>query len=529
MTSTTPKPTDSELAALALLTGYQAEPADGRPVPPLATEAVSPPSIHEEMAATEDIPVSDGMTALLDQADLVTVDEASQHRIWNSPWSKLMFVALALGAGVLILGLVLLGFQSKWRNSQTQATAQAPAKEATQASPSSTVDPTQQQEVGDLKTKEALGRQATALDQSTTATIPTESTASKGVSTSTEKPSSPSSPPPAPSPRYRAPSPSPSPVHSVAPTYTAPARSAAAPKADPYDQWQTASTAGSYGQVIYTANRSAPPATTPSMASASASSDAQPDAAQPDAPPVHPDLSNNEQALYEADAAAILSGVPSQIATITTGTTAAATLVTPVVWAQDLDQDQQPQRFGIQLSQPLLTADGSPALPAGTQMVAQVDTISDSGLVELSVQAVVEPTASGNKLVPVPPGALDIQGQGGNPLMAENYHSNDGRLSDLNTQVGIIGALSKVGELLNRPSNSTTVSSPYISSTSVSNGNTNIIGGLLEGGFGALQDQVTQQDQQEIKAILSRPNVWYVSAGQPLQVFVNSTFQVPTS
>ena len=56
-------------------------------------------------------------------------------------------------------------------------------------------------------------------------------------------------------------------------------------------------------------------------------------------------------------------GTPSSITQITAGTMAIATLRTPIVWDQDLDSEQQPQRFGLQLTQPLLAADGDEAPP----------------------------------------------------------------------------------------------------------------------------------------------------------------------
>ena len=120
----------------------------------------------------------------------------------------------------------------------------------------------------------------------------------------------------------------------------------------------------------------------------------------------------------------------------------------------------------------------------------------------------------------------DDASRGANPIMAQNYHHSRGRIRGLNAQIALMGALGKVGELLNRPSSATTTSTPYISSTSVSNGDTNILGGLLEGGFNSLEQQVSQQNQQEIQDILSRPNVWYVPAGDGLQIFINSSFQV---
>lgn len=496
---TTPPP--NELDELAALTGYQPEPLDGRAAPTAKLDSLTGDADDE----------AGDSTALLDPEDLD--DEASRHRLWSSPWSKLAFVGLIVGAGAAGIGLLLFSFQSKWNSGQPEVAAE------TQPAPTPTTLPTDPSngEVGDLKTKEALSRQAEALSQTTDSVTPAPSTPG-----ATPAPASATAPAEAITPTPVTPiQRSATPSYREPVTYSAPvappraasgSASRAAPKADPHEQWQTAAQLGSYGQISYPPS----PAVAPTATMAAAT---QPDPTPP-GPPTDP-----QQTRYTADANAILSGTPSRVISVTAGTTTAATLVTPIVWAQDLDNSEQPQRFGVQLTQPLLAADGTEALPTGTQMVAQVDTISDSGLVELSVLAVVAPTSNGNQLVAVPPGAILIQGEGGNPLMAQNYN-NDGRIQQLNTQIGIIGALGKVGELLNRPTNATTTTSPYLSTTSVSNGNTNLLGGLLEGGFGAMQDQMTQQDQQEIKDILNRPNVWFVPANQALQVFASSSFEV---
>lgn len=535
MTLTTSEQADPlELDELAALTGYE-----NGTVTNGALTTAAPVSVESEDEDDSSNP-EQVETGLLDPEDF-HVDDATQHRLWNSPWSKLIFVGLFLGVGALTVGLVMFGFQSKWSSSQDPTTAPKvqppPPKTEEQFAPLS--------ETGDLKTKEALSRQATALDQNTDSVTAAPGTTSAGTPATAARPAilttAPRaattpiqySAPASASSRYSASSstPSYSPPASVSSQYSAPAPvqySApaaslnSAPSADPVEQWQSAVALGSYGQVSYS---SSAPVATPALASTdnstgnSAYSTVLADKTAP--PPA-----DYQQSLYEADASAILSGAPSHVTTIMAGTVAAATLSTPVVWAQDLDNSQQPQRFGIQITQPLLAADGSEALPVGTQLVAQVDTISDSGLVELSIQSVIEPSANGNRLVSVPPGALMIQGDRGRPLMAENYHNNGGRINQLNTQVGIIGALGKLGELLNRPSNTSTVSSPYLSSTSTSNNSTNILGGLLEGGFGSLQEQMTQQDQQEIKDILDRPNVWYVPEGASIQIFANSSFVV---
>jgi Bacterial conjugation TrbI-like protein len=192
-----------------------------------------------------------------------------------------------------------------------------------------------------------------------------------------------------------------------------------------------------------------------------------------------------------------------------------------------LKDDEQPQRFGVQLAEPLLAADGSVAFPAGTQLIAKMNAIAESGMVQLAIVAVIAPTAQGNKLINVPAGAILIAGKDGKPLMAKNYKPNRHRIARMDAQIALMGALGQVGTLLNRPQNESTTTSPYLSSTSITNGRSDILGGLLQGGFNTLLGQAQQRQQQEIQTLLQRPHIWFVPAGQAVQVFVNSSFQVP--
>jgi hypothetical protein len=147
--------------------------------------------------------------------------------------------------------------------------------------------------------------------------------------------------------------------------------------------------------------------------------------------------------------------------------------------------------------------------------------------VELSVIAVVIPTATGNRVVSVPAGAVLIQGAQGNPLMAEEYNHDAGRHSQPGCQRRPDGG---TGQSRRDPQ------SPHqpdlhrlgvlFSASTTTNPPPNILGAVLEGGFDALHGQVSDRQQQEIEAILSRPNVWYIPAGQPVQVFTGNSFEV---
>jgi hypothetical protein len=494
-----------ELAELADMVGYAAEPAPGQ------TKSRAASSQSKE--ASDKSPDGNADVPLLDEDDLEPSESESKTKtpVWSNPMAKGGFTLTLMAIGFGAVGLIIASFSMGHKNPiQTNLVV---------AKPSPSVDPAQS-EIGRLKTVNALGSQAQTLKQNPKA-APTAPAAKPAKSVPAVQPSPaieprsevPIADPPSPiySPGVTTIAPPPAPLPMAA---SSPPPAAASREVDPTQAWQEAAKLGSFGEGKGSAIVNAP--------------------AQPDEPTTAASTTSPGNAIaqpmtdsrYEADAAALLSGIPRQTVTITPGTTATATLTTPVVWAQDLKPDQQPQRFGLQLTQPLYAADGSVALPAGTQMVAKADAISDSGLVQLSVVAVVTPTAQGSQVIDLTPGALLITGEAGKPLMAENHNPEKGRIAGMDLNVALMGALGQVGTLLNRPANQTTVTSPYLSSTSLSNGGTNIVGGLLQGAFDPLMKRMQDRQKQEMEQILKRPNLWYIPAGRELQIFTNSQFEV---
>jgi hypothetical protein len=92
----------------------------------------------------------------------------------------------------------------------------------------------------------------------------------------------------------------------------------------------------------------------------------------------------------------------------------------------------------------------------------------------------------------------------------------------------LFGALSKVGQNLTQPDSQSSMSSSgfgFSSSTSTQSGGRNLLGAVLEGGFTPLTQQITERNNQRIQSLAGSPNVWYISAGETVQVFVNQSFE----
>lgn len=514
--SAEPKDPWNELAELAAMTGYQVEP---------------PPGKSQNAKAAE---------SLLDDGDLEDLEANSRTTtpLWSNPIAKTAFVSTLMATGLGSVGLFIWSLNGNWNKNLTVIKPVATDSEAT-----SKTNP-EQAEISRLKTVTALGSQAQIIKQApkTPARFLPSSDKSKSskAPTRAEKPLAVSPPlvdhsPIAlapPSPTYTPVSRSISPVAERVPEFSRPVSSPvpASPPVDPNEAWQKALAVGNYGQnndrTIAPTDQPIASAEQPPQLSSAVMRSQEETSPAPKELKLTRSVSDDQQSRYEADAEVLLSDVPRHTVTIVPGAIATGRLATPVIWTQDLKAEQQLQRFVLQLSQPIYETDGSVAFPAGSQMVAKVDAVSNSGMMELSVVEAVVPTSNGSQVIKIPAGTMFIAGEGGQPLIAKNHNPQRGEVARRDVEIALMGALGQVGSLLNRPSNQTTTTSPYLSTTSISNGQTNLLGGILEGGFGKLASQVSQRQQQQIQEILQRPNFWYVPAGQSIQVFTTSSVEV---
>lgn len=525
-----------EWETLAALTGFKPEPPPGkRSSTTTLPQTAEPPEDNASAEPVNEISSDEAedpvpqkalpKTDLLDPEDLLESEEdkaTTKPTLWTNPWAKGGFVASIIGVGVAGLGLFLWSVQ----NIKPVAKLPEPSQQL-QTADKTQVDPEQEQ-IGNLKTVNALGSQAQALNRQTemqNGLQPQPHPSPTAAPRPTPPPVTPvrSNPPPS----YSSVPPTSARVTPISPPPIRPAvASAPVQTVDPQTAWQQALATGSYGQMPDNPSAAYPDQNTEPLRnppSVPANTTLVANREQPNREGV---VSTLEDSRYQADVNAILSGNASEFRTVLPGAMATATLQTPIFWAQDLRTEQQPQRFSIRLNDGIPSANGTIALPSGTQLIAQVRSISESGMVQLAVTHAVIETPQGGQVIDLPPEAVLITGNEGKPILAELQNSGRGQVARMNVQTALFGALGQVGQLLNRPRNESTTTSPYLSSTSITNGNTNIVGGILQGAFGSLTQQVQQRHQQEMQDILNRPNLWIVPAGQRLQVFVNNSFGV---
>jgi hypothetical protein len=150
--------------------------------------------------------------------------------------------------------------------------------------------------------------------------------------------------------------------------------------------------------------------------------------------------------------------------------------------------------------------------------------VENNGLVQASTASVVE----GGKEYSLPANALSIRGADGKPLLAKGWFDHGGEIASMDASTAFLGVIAKVGEVLNLPQQET--------SQSINNGTTsitttsttrkpNILGAVMEGGAKPLIDQIMQRNQRAIQQMEQVKNLWYMKAGESVQIFVNQSFK----
>lgn len=280
------------------------------------------------------------------------------------------------------------------------------------------------------------------------------------------------------------------------------------PKAapDPMQQWLAAANVGSYGSTSPQSNsRNAPAATTANYISNSRTN------GRLSASPV---MTQFQQAQPRPE----LANYSTAATNIVVGTKASAKLETPIAWSGKLQNPNQ--NFLIQLTEPLLTANKSVAIPKGAYLVVRINDAADTGLLQMSATSALV-TENGRTIEkPIPIGALLVLGKGGNLLKAQSQkRSNTG--ADLG--MAVLSGVSNVTGLINQPSSQSTFSSGGGFQTTTTNRDPNYLAGFGQGAAQAIVGEMQARNQQARQSIQSEPKVFVLNQGTAVQVFVNQS------
>ncbi|ACK71583.1 conserved hypothetical protein [Gloeothece citriformis PCC 7424] len=185
------------------------------------------------------------------------------------------------------------------------------------------------------------------------------------------------------------------------------------------------------------------------------------------------------------------------------------------------NSEQEKNVFVVTLQKPLKNRNGEVVLPENAQLLSEINSLSDRGLLYLTVTKAI--WEKGDNLIEktLPKGALGVRAPEGKPLFAQKYPNESGSITSMDMNLFFLGGLGKVAQLFNRTDSE--VVTTNIGGTIVTNNNRdpNYAAGVLEGGINSIVPQITQRNQQRIAEKLQRTNIWFIPAGTSVEVYVN--------
>jgi hypothetical protein len=212
--------------------------------------------------------------------------------------------------------------------------------------------------------------------------------------------------------------------------------------------------------------------------------------------------SHEEQVLtkLESEEAPILQEKPRQ--SITAGTKAKAILATPLVVDESEDKIID-ERFTIILAEPLLAADGSVALPAKSQLITKLRSLSEGGLVRLIAFAAITP---GEEMeIALQELAIQISGKQGKPLIAQQLLDKERRNGGLNIGRLAVSTIKEAAELFDGS-----------------------VEDVIQEGAETLLDNFEERNRRSIQTLGERSLVRFLPAGTLVEVFVTRSFWLTT-
>lgn len=415
-----------------------------------------------------------------------------------------------VGATTLVAVVLAGGFLSQIMS----GTGKQPAKKniTTQPPQPETPDRLQQleTEVETLKTKLALAKQAEEVKQAQQQLRnikPKPEVADKPSAPKAPAPVKNISPPEVITRVIREPQPIPAPQ-------TEPPPPAPEPKPDPMQEWQRIAKLGSYGMVKQDISKQNSPKTasvSPKKIEPAVNRFKQ----RPKAPLVTQKKRRNTKSTV------IGSSAEAVIATAVFGETTKSRRRNN---KSDRNSQKNENVFVVRLEEPLRARDGEVVVPAGSEILTRLSSISDNGLMQLDVTKVL--LNEGDELVErsVTSNALAIRGSDGKPLMAKNYRNNSSSLAQRDAVIFGLGGLGRAAQLFNRTQTRIVREDGQVFSET-NNDEPDIAAGILEGGMRSLVPQLTRRNQQAISRMSRKSDLWYLKAGKEVEVYVNKEVQ----
>jgi hypothetical protein len=199
------------------------------------------------------------------------------------------------------------------------------------------------------------------------------------------------------------------------------------------------------------------------------------------------------------------------------GTRAGGKLDTPIAWSGNLQNSDQ--NFLIQLTQPLLAADKSVAVPKGAYLVARVRNANAGGLLQMSATSALLTRNGQTTEQPLPQGAILVLGKGGKPLQAKAQRRGGG---GNNLGAVLLSGASHAAELANQAVSQSVFNTGGGYTATTTSRDPNYLAGFGQGAAQAIVQQMQNRHQLAQQPIASQP-IYVLNQGTSVQIFVNQS------
>lgn len=277
------------------------------------------------------------------------------------------------------------------------------------------------------------------------------------------------------------------------------------PPPNPLDEWTKLAKLGSYGQVSVTGKPNDIDQTTKKTKN----------------DPIPPQVASVVTQVQQHSPKSIVIGTSAK-AVLATAVFGEATKSTNT----DKNENKNKNTFVVQLQEPLKAVDGTIAIPAKTELLTEISSVSEQGLLQLNVVKMVLHNQGGLTEQSLPPNAIVLRAPQGKPLIGQQFPNRSSSIASMDLGLFVLGGLGKAAELLNRTQSQVVTTTAAGTIISNSNPPNDIAAGLLEGGVTTIVPQISQRNQQAISQMNQRNNLWFLPAGTQVELYINQAISL---
>lgn len=220
----------------------------------------------------------------------------------------------------------------------------------------------------------------------------------------------------------------------------------------------------------------------------------------------------------DAGTSAISAGLPLSLSInrkkVIPGTTlAVGVLERPILIEQGerLGAVGESERYLVILTEAVTDEAGEVLLPEGTRVLVTIQHISTNGLVSMKAVSLQQ---QGREVVLQ---STSVRGLSGLPLQA-NSRDKGSEIASLDLGQSLLRGAEDGLSILNRATSSTQSSGVGGSFSASTFGSVNGLAAIGSGFFGELGRSIRQRNQQAVKQIQERPNLWLLPGGTPVEL-----------